>query len=79
MDRNKKSSGLVTQNEERYTLIAFENLLSIPLDIPSCQLEFDSKEQGSDQTIRHSIEAPPLSVTIPAKSKDFSVRFPLLY
>merc|ERR1712127_481598 len=61
---------LVAEGEERTVVILFSNILSVPLVVPSCQLEFD---HGSDK-----IEAPPLSFTIPPKSKDFAVRFPFI-
>ncbi len=60
---------LVAEGEERIILVRFNNKLGISLDVPSCQLEFSS-------SVDESIEAPPLSFTIPAKSRGFVVRFP---
>ena len=60
---------LVAEGEERTILVKFNNRLGINLDVPCCELEFST-------TIHESIEAPPLSFTIPAKSKNFPVCFP---
>ena len=60
---------LVAEGEERTILVKFNNRLGINLDVPCCELEFST-------TVNESIEAPPLSFTIPSKSKDFAVCFP---
>jgi len=69
---------VVAEGEERTIQIEFNNRLSIPIDIPSCQLEFDKS-----RTIE--IEAPPLSFTVPASSDSngedggsFVVNFPFI-
>jgi len=60
---------LVAEGEERAVLIEFANCLSVPLAIPSCQVEF--KVRDSDR-----IKAPPLSFVVPAKATNFAVHFP---
>ena len=60
---------LVAEGEERTILIKFNNRLGISLDIPSCELEFST-------ALNQSIQAPPLSFKIPAKSSGFVVCFP---
>ena len=69
-DEEKKPNQitLVAEGEERIVVVVFSNLLSIPLEVPSCHLEFSG---GTNK-----IEASPLSFTVPAKCKKFSVRFP---
>jgi hypothetical protein len=71
----KSSSSLqtttVAEGEERMVAVQFENQLSVPLHIPSCQLVFDP--YGTER-----IEAVPLSFTIPSKGKNFSVHFPFI-
>jgi hypothetical protein len=71
----KSSSSLqtttVAEGEERTVAVQFENRLSVPLHIPSCQLVFDP--YGAER-----IEAAPLSFTIPSKGKNFSVHFPFI-
>jgi hypothetical protein len=66
-DKNKAVTTLVAEGEERTIQIEFKNRLAVPLEVPSCVLEFDGK--GSKQ-----IEAPPLSFTVPAKTNSFAVR-----
>lgn len=68
---DKIQSTLVAEGEERMIVVEFVNKLSVPLEVPFCQLLFE-------QIGRHAIEAPPLSFTIPAKSKRFSVHFPTI-
>lgn len=60
---------LVAEGEERTIFIQFNNHLAVNLDVPCCELEFSAN-------VNDSIEAPPLSFTIPAKSEGFTVRFP---
>jgi hypothetical protein len=62
---------IVPEEEERYILVRFVNHLSIPLEIPRCQLEFDGAE--SDR-----IKAPAISFVIPGQAKDFPVQFPFI-
>ena len=61
----------VAEGEERTVAVQFENLLSVALHVPSCQLVFDP--YGAQR-----IEAAPLSFTIPPKSKDSGVNFPFI-
>lgn len=70
-EKNKVQTTLVAEGEERTIMIEFKNRLAVPLDVPSCQLEFEGK--GSER-----IEAPPLSFTVPAKTKSFAVHFPFI-
>jgi hypothetical protein len=70
-DKNKVVVTLVCEGEERAIMIEFKNLLAVPLQVPSCALEFDGK--GAEQ-----IEAPPLSFTVPAKTNSFAVHFPFI-
>jgi hypothetical protein len=72
---NKKKKGevnvtLVAEGEERYVLIEFVNTLSVPLEIPRCQLEFNHE---SDR-----IKAPAMSFVIPGQSSNFEVQFPFI-
>ena len=62
---------LIAQGEERTIKIQFSNRLSVPLFICTCQLQFKHSSQSS-------IEAPPLSFTLPPKAKNFVVYFPFL-
>ena len=62
---------MVAEGEERELLVKFSNDLSIPLVVPSCQLEFD-KPAGD------KIEAPALSFSVPAKADKFAVHFPFI-
>lgn len=62
---------LVAEGEEREVRIEFNNRLSVPLEIPSCQLIFDKND--SDR-----IKAPALSFTIPPKAKKFKAKFPFI-
>jgi len=60
---------LVAEGEERFMSIKFGNLLAVPLEVPSCQMEFDHDEKWR-------ILATSMSFVVPAKSKDFAVKFP---
>jgi hypothetical protein len=68
---DKFQSTLVAEGEERVVLIEFANKLSIPLEVPSCQLIFE-------KTGSHAIDSPSLAFTIPAKTKNFAVHFPVI-
>jgi hypothetical protein len=68
-EKNKITTTLIAEGEERTIMIEFKNRLAVPLEVPSCQLEFDGK--GADR-----IEAPPLSFIVPAKTTSFAVHFP---
>lgn len=70
-DKNKVVVTLVCEGEERAIMVEFKNRLAVPLQVPSCMLEFDGK--GAEQ-----IEAPPLSFTVPAKTNSFAVHFPFI-
>lgn len=70
-DKSKSVTTLVCEGEECAIMIQFKNHLAVPLEVPSCVLEFDGK--GADQ-----IEAPPLSFTVPAKTNSFAVHFPFI-
>jgi hypothetical protein len=67
----KTAATLVAEGEEREVQIEFNNLLSVPLEIPSCQLVFDKNEDGR-------IKAPALSFTVPPKAKKFKAHFPFI-
>lgn len=71
--KGKTQPILVAEGEERTVLVEFGNRLSVPLEVPSCQLEFDDDDGGADR-----VEAPPLSFTVPAKAKKFAVHFPFI-
>lgn len=60
---------LVAEGEERFLSIKFANLLSVPLEVPSCQMEFDHDK-------RWRILATSLSFVVPSKAKNFAVKFP---
>mmetsp|Transcript_17281 Transcript_17281/g.35060 ORF Transcript_17281/g.35060 Transcript_17281/m.35060 type:complete len:1797 (-) Transcript_17281:136-5526(-) len=70
-EKNKVQTTLVAEGEERTIMIEFKNRLAVPLEVPSCQLEFDGKG-------RERIEAPPLSFSVPAKTKSYAVHFPFI-
>ena len=70
-DKSKGTCTLIAEGEERAIMIEFKNQLTVPLEVPSCVLEFGGK--GSQR-----IEAPPLSFTVPAKTKSFAVHFPFI-
>ncbi|KAK1742006.1 trafficking protein particle complex subunit 9 [Skeletonema marinoi] len=69
--KNKVQTTLLAEGEERTIMIEFKNRLAVPLEVPSCRLEFEGKETSR-------IEAPPLSFTVPAKTKSFAVHFPFI-
>ena len=62
---------LVAVGEERELTIEFSNHLAVPLDVPSCQIEFDCGDSSR-------IKAPALSFVIPPKAKKFAVQFPFI-
>ena len=62
---------IVPEGEESYIVVRFANHLSIPLEVPRCQLEFD--KAGSDL-----IKAPAVSFVIPGQATDFAVQFPFM-
>ena len=62
---------LVAEGEERELTIEFSNRLAVPLDVPSCQIEF-----GNGNSDR--IKAPALSFVVPPKAKKFAVQFPFI-
>jgi hypothetical protein len=71
-DSDKKIvTTLVAEGEERELTIEFGNRLCVPLDIPSCQIEFDCGDSSR-------IKAPAISFVIPPKAKRFSVHFPFI-
>ena len=70
-DKYKIMTTLIAEGEERNIMVEFLNRLAVPLEVPSCQLEFEGK--GADR-----IEAPPLSFTVPAKTSSFAVHFPFI-
>ena len=71
--KNKVQTTLLAEGEERTIMIEFKNRLAVPLEVPSCRLEFEGKETETSR-----IEAPPLSFTVPAKTKSFAVHFPFI-
>jgi hypothetical protein len=62
---------LVAEGEEREITIEFANRLAVPLDVPSCQVEFNNGDA-------EHIKALALSFVIPPKAKKFAVNFPFL-
>jgi hypothetical protein len=72
-NKNKENEAtLIPEGEERYLLVKFANSLSIPLEIPRCQLEFDVPD-----TVK--IKAPAISFVIPGQTPDFAVQFPFIF
>ncbi len=69
--QDRDETTIVPEEEERYILVKFANQLSIPLEIPRCQLEFDASQ--SDR-----IKAPAISFVIPGQTKNFAVQFPFI-
>ncbi|CAJ1923429.1 unnamed protein product [Cylindrotheca closterium] len=63
---------LIPEGEERYILVKFANKLSIPMEVPRCQLEFDVPN-----SVR--IKAPAISFVIPGQTSDFAVQFPFIF
>lgn len=71
--KDQDESTIVPEEEERYILVKFANHLSIPLEIPRCQLEFTVNATQSDP-----IKAPAISFVIPGQAKNFAVQFPFI-
>eukprot|EP00980_Cylindrotheca_fusiformis_P007577 scaffold1580_cov116-Cylindrotheca_fusiformis.AAC.12 len=72
-NKNKEHEAtLIPEGEERYLLVKFANTLSIPLEIPRCQLQFDVPDK-----VR--IKAPAISFVIPGQTPDFAVQFPFIF
>mmetsp|Transcript_4602 Transcript_4602/g.10885 ORF Transcript_4602/g.10885 Transcript_4602/m.10885 type:complete len:1558 (+) Transcript_4602:62-4735(+) len=72
-NKNKEEEAtLIPEGEERYILVKFANKLSIPMEIPRCQLEFDVPN-----AVR--IKAPAISFVIPGQTSDFAVQFPFIF
>lgn len=69
--KGKIEATIVPEEDERYVLVRFANNLSIPLEVPRCQLEFN-------QIPSHRIKAPAISFVIPGQTKDFAVQFPFI-
>lgn len=67
----KIAATLVAQGEEREVEIEFNNRLSVPLEVPSCQLVFDKNDTDR-------IKAPALAFTVPPKAKGFKANFPFI-
>lgn len=67
----KIQATLVAEGEEQSVLVEFKNLLSVPLDIPSCQLDFHPK--GNER-----VKAPSMSFVIPAKAENYAIHFPFI-
>jgi hypothetical protein len=66
-----KEPTLVAETEERKLTVEFANRLAVPLDVPSCQVEFNTSDTDR-------IKALALSFVIPPKAKKFPVNFPFL-
>jgi hypothetical protein len=69
--KDVKKTITIPRGEEQYISISFANKLSVPFDIASCKLRFDTRH--SDR-----IKAPSISFVIPAQSKIFTVQFPFI-
>jgi hypothetical protein len=69
--KGQEEATVVPEEEERYIMVKFANDLSIPLEIPRCQLEFNSSQNDR-------IKAPAISFVIPGQTKDFAVQFPFI-
>jgi len=69
--KEEKKTTTIPREEEQYISIAFTNKLSVPFEIASCKLKFDTHH--SDR-----IKAPSISFVIPAQSKTFTVQFPFI-
>jgi len=61
----------IPRGEEHNLSINFSNKLSIPFDVDSCKLVFDTSKSGN-------IKAPSISFTVPGQIKDYAVRFPFI-
>ena len=62
---------LVAEGEEREVEVEFSNRLSVPLEIPSCELIFNKNDCDR-------IKAPALSFSVPPKAQNFKARFPFI-
>jgi hypothetical protein len=71
--KDQDESTIVPEEEERYIMVKFANHLSIPLEIPRCQLEFNINASQTDR-----IKAPAISFVIPGQTKNFAVQFPFI-
>lgn len=67
----KIAATLVAEGEEREVELEFSNRLSVPLEIPSCELVFNKNDCDR-------IKAPALSFTVPPKAQNFKARFPFI-
>eukprot|EP00536_Pseudo-nitzschia_multiseries_P018057 jgi/Psemu1/227659/e_gw1.2100.10.1 len=67
----KQNPATIARGEEQYISVSFSNKLSIPFEVDSCQLKFDTAR--SDH-----IKAPSISFVVPGQTKDFAVRFPFM-
>jgi hypothetical protein len=70
-NKGETEATLLPEGEERYISVKFANRLSVPLEIPRCQLEF---------TVPHSdrVKAPAISFVIPGQTDNFAVQFPFM-
>lgn len=72
-NKNKEEEAtLIPEGEERYILVKFANKLSIAMEVPRCQLEFDVPNAVK-------IKAPAISFMIPGQTSDFAVQFPFIF
>lgn len=67
----KIAATLVAEGEEREVEVEFSNRLSVPLEIPSCELVFNKNDCDR-------IKAPALSFSVPPKAQNFKARFPFI-
>lgn len=70
-NKGPEEATIVPEEEERYIMVTFANDLSIPLEIPRCQLEFNTSQNDR-------IKAPAISFVIPGQTRDFAVQFPFI-
>lgn len=70
-DKGTQKVNLIPEGEERYILVTFENSLTVPLEVPRCQLQFNLDDKDS-------IKAPAMSFVIPGQAKEFKVQFPFI-
>jgi len=61
----------IVEGEERLIEIVFSNLAPIPMEIPSCRLEFECGHY-------FRIDSPPLTFIIPPKTSHYAVMFPFV-
>ena len=61
----------IPRGEEHNLSIDFSNKLSIPFDVDSCKLVFNTSKSGN-------IKAPSISFTVPGRTSDYAVRFPFI-